>query len=438
VRVKICFVADGRSPIARSWMRYFTDRGDEIHLISLFPCDPVDVGCASVVIIPVGLSRRAMRPVGRREGLAPPRGARAIAVSACGRMTPAIRFWEHRLLAPLEIRCRAAQVRRIVERIGPDIVHAMRIPFEGMLAAQALTRVPVPLLVSVWGNDFTLWAERHAPQACMTRRVLQRADALHPDCQRDLHLARRLGFPASRPSVVLPGNGGVRLDVFYPGSVTAEFRRRWQIPEGAPVVLNPRGVRDYVRNDTLLRAVPRVLARRPETVFVGIGLQGNAVIDRMTRKLKIEQAVRWAPPVSQKEMAQFFRLASVVVSPSEHDGTPNTLIEAMASGALPVAGDIESVREWVDDGVNGLLCDPASPALLAASILRALGDEDLRSRAAGINQKLIAERAEYSSVMTRAEQFYADIIRRAREVPQQVALPPGTKSRARRRDLIEG
>jgi glycosyltransferase involved in cell wall biosynthesis len=421
VRVKICFVADGRSPIARNWMRYFADRGDDIHLISLYPCDPVDVRCASVVITPVGLSGRATRSVGRGDGLAPRRGGRAIAAATFAQLIPVIRRWDYRVIAPIEIYCQAARVRRIIERIGPDIVHAMRIPHEGMLAAEALERVPVPLLVSIWGNDFTLWAQRFAPQARMTRRVLRRADAVHPDCQRDLRLARRFGFPATRPSAVLPGNGGVQLDVFYPGGVTAEFRPRWRIPDGSPVVLAPRGVRDYVRNDTLLRAVPLVLARRPETTFVGIGLHGHPAIEAETRKLQIEQAVRWTPPVSRQEMAQFFRLASVVVSPTEHDGTPNTLLEAIASGAFPVAGDIESIREWIDHGVNGLLCDPTSPTQLAEAILCALQEEELRKRAAHVNQKLIAERAEYRSVMTTAERFYGDIIHYARKIPEPVS-----------------
>lgn len=44
-------------------------------------------------------------------------------------------------------------------------------------------------------------------------------------------------------------------------------------------------------------------------------------------------------------MAYLFRLADVTVSLSEDDGTPNTLLEAVACGCFPIAGDIESVRE---------------------------------------------------------------------------------------------
>jgi glycosyltransferase involved in cell wall biosynthesis len=102
------------------------------------------------------------------------------------------------------------------------------------------------------------------------------------------------------------------------------------------------------------------------------------------------------------------------VSPSTHDGTPNTLLEALASGCFPVAGDIESVREWINDGANGLLCDPASPQSTAQALLRALHDPELRQRAALYNVKLAAERSEYCQVMAKAEAFYGDIVERSR------------------------
>jgi hypothetical protein len=50
-----------------------------------------------------------------------------------------------------------APVRRLGERIRPDLVHALRLPLEGMLAAEAGLAAPLP--ISLWGNDLTL----HAP-----------------------------------------------------------------------------------------------------------------------------------------------------------------------------------------------------------------------------------------------------------------------------------
>jgi glycosyltransferase involved in cell wall biosynthesis len=84
----------------------------------------------------------------------------------------------------------------------------------------------------------------------------------------------------------------------------------------------------------------------------------------------------------------------------------------MACGCFPVAGDIESVREWIVGDENGLLCDPRKPDSVAKALLRGLNDHELRERAKKINRRLVTERAEYGDVMQRAEEFYHRVIKR--------------------------
>ena len=139
-------------------------------------------------------------------------------------------------------------------------------------------------------------------------------------------------------------------------------------------------------------------------------MQSSSLAERWVRQSAVGHAVKLLPLVPREKMAELFRAAQVMVSPSLHDGTPNTLLEGMACGCFPVTGDIESVREWITSEVNGLLCDPISPASVAGSILRGLSDNELRRSAEKINCNLIAERADYTKVMAQAEQFYQQVI----------------------------
>ena len=82
----------------------------------------------------------------------------------------------------------------------------------------------------------------------------------------------------------------------------------------------------------------------------------------------------------------------------------------MAAGCFPVAGDIASIREWIEHGCNGFLCDPGSPEALADATVRAIADPEMRRQAAERNRELIAKRAEHSQVMKLAEQFYARVL----------------------------
>jgi glycosyltransferase involved in cell wall biosynthesis len=397
--MRLLFVADGRSPIALNWISYFVESGHEVHLVSTFACDP-DLQLASLSIIPVAFSGAA---AGQDSQPSPGRDNGWIKKLLPVSMRTTLRQW----LGPMTLSGAARRLRQVVDDLQPEMVHAMRIPYEGMLAALALEgRLAPPLLVSIWGNDFTLHAPSNPWMGSLTRRTLRRASALHADCRRDVRLGLEWGFDAARPTAVLPGGGGIQLDVFYPLNILPKFAAA---PEATrPVrVINPRGIRAYVRSDAFFRSIPLVLERRPEVRFLCSGMAGQARAQRWVDELGIAEAVELLPQVPRPRMADIFRSCQVVVSPSTHDGTPNTLLEAMACGCFPVVGNIEALREWITDGENGYLVDPADPADLANAILKALADSGLRQRASETNTRLVAERAEYRRVMKEAEIFYS-------------------------------
>ncbi len=393
--MKLLFLADGRSPIALNWMRYFVETGHEVHLASPYPCAP-DIPLASLRVLPVAFSRAAGERAASGGTGAARRGIRALLRRA---ITPgaaaALRHW----FVPPSLPRTARLFRALAAHIQPDLVHAMRIPYEGMLAALALEGSPVPLLVSVWGNDFTLHGGSTPAMRRLTRRALARADALHTDCRRDARLAQAWGFAAEKPVLVAPGAGGIQTDVFRPPR-----------EEPGPLVVNPRGLRAYARTDTFFRALPQVLERFPQARFACPAMQGAAEAERWVRKLGLAGAVDLLPRLPRPQMARLFRSAQVAVSITTHDGTPNTLLEALACGCFPVAGDIESLREWITPGVNGLLVPPEAPNALAEAILRALEDGALRLSARRRNLALIREKADYAAVMPRAEAFYRQMM----------------------------
>jgi glycosyltransferase involved in cell wall biosynthesis len=173
-----------------------------------------------------------------------------------------------------------------------------------------------------------------------------------------------------------------------------------------PVVINPRGFRAYVRNDTFFKAIPMVLKEVPDARFLCASMAGEIQAKQWIEELGIEHAIELLAPMPHAQMADVYRRAAVLVSPSVHDGTPNTLLEGMASGCFPVAGDLESIHEWITDGENGLLTDATDPEKLAESIVRALKNKELRNNAAKQNNGIIKERAEYNACMTLAGSFY--------------------------------
>jgi len=412
--VKLLYIADGRSPIALNWIQHFSSSGHEVHLLSSYPCAPI-AGLSSMAIVPVAFSGAAWRPAdvrraaGEQEAASGSNLRAALTGAGTIRLRTALRHW----LGPLTLRRATEQARRLIADTRPDLVHAMRIPFEGALAAASDPQSP--LLISVWGNDFTLHGPASPLMRRLTHRTVARADGLHTDCERDRRLALYWSLRERTSVVVLPGNGGVRAEIFGPGGPRTpsdpELARILnRIPPEMPVVVNPRGFRGYVRNDTFFRSIPRVIAAIPKVAFLCPGMSGVREAERWKTKLGIGDSVHLLPKLSPSDMAVVFRRSQVSVSLSEHDGTPNTLLEAMACGAYPVAGDLESIREWIDDGRTGSLVDPGDPTQLANSIVRALQDEPLRSSSARHNARLVDERADFGAGMVRAEAAYRELL----------------------------
>jgi len=387
--MKILYVADGRSPIAQNWIRHFVERGDqrsnpldEVYLASTFACT-LDFPVSGLEITPVAFS--SVRKVTQRPGTA---SARTVGLRT------AIRQW----FGPFTIRNAAQRLAAYIGRVKPDLIHAMRIPYEGMMAADAYNGTP--LLVSVWGNDFTLHAQSTRFMKHYTYWTMQVADGLQADCQRDIRLGREWGLAPDKPTLVTPGNGGILTDIFYPPGNAVE----------EPIIVNPRGVRPYVRNDMFFKAIPLVLAKHPNAKFIFALMAGEPQVAEWVRELNIKDSVELLPPLPHHQMANIFRRAQIVASPSVHDGTPNTLLEGIACGCFPVAGDLESIREWITPSENGLLFDSNNPQSIADAIITAIENKTLRTKAADVNREIIFTRAEYGQNMKKVEEFYRKIV----------------------------
>ena len=410
--MRILLVADGRSPITHRWIKRVLSLGHSVVLISTFPCAPI-AGVEADVCLPVAFSNLA-RSGGSGGSPSGQPGLARRAVSSFRSVFLAGRY----VLGPLTLNYYGPRFRWLAEKIQPDLIHALRIPFEGMLASWAPANIP--LAVSIWGNDLTLHAKGSARMAGLTQKCLSRADALVADTGRDIRLGHTWGFAADKPSLVVPGSGGldlVEISLARRHSTSGDTLAAYGIPPGSPLVINPRGFRTgSVRQDTFFAALPLVYERlsrlsgpHPVT-FACAAMAGQREAQRLVERNHLEGKVILLPQLPQAQLWGLFARAIESVSVSQHDGTPNSLLEAMAFGALPVAGDIESIREWITPGVNGLLVEPDSPQALAEAILLGLENSDLRSRAAGYNRRLIKERASVEVTGEKIKAFYESLV----------------------------
>lgn len=393
--VRVLMVADPRSPTTWGWVDAIRSAG---------------VAVLDIYGAPWPEHRRADPGTGySRDNLR--QRLRSLAGCAPGglKLIGGIRRVKGPLLAPIKGR----RIRRIVEREKPDIVHGLRIPYEAMIALAACPP-HVPLAVSIWGNDLTHEAPRSRLASRATRSVLARTDLLFADCRRDLDLAASWGLRPTAGTAILPGGGGIDVGLADAGDQVTASVLSGLIPNEARLIVNARGARPYVRNEVLLDALSLLATDLdPDIRVVFVDSAHDAGLRRSIERHRLKERIIVTGKLSRLEVFCLFRRAQASLSITDQDGTPNSLLEAMSAGTIPVCSDLPSIREWIEPGRNGFLAAFDDSSAVADALMCALGLSDIeRNAITRENHLLIATRAERGYAGKQAAEQYLGLAAR--------------------------
>jgi glycosyltransferase involved in cell wall biosynthesis len=196
--------------------------------------------------------------------------------------------------------------------------------------------------------------------------IIRRATKLvtNSEFTRD-EVARNVGVNASDVSVVYHGVA----DPF--GALPEGTRERIALTVGnvAWLTFERKGLRTFVEAARLA----------PDVRFVVVGKWMDDAIDKL-RELGGEN-VEFTGWVSDVELADWFRRASVYVQPSRHEGFGISVAEAMLAGCVPVVSSAGALPEVVGD--VGVQLEDATPQAVADAVrvtLDASDEERARAR----------------------------------------------------------
>ena len=399
--MRILLIADGRSPITRNWIRMLENENNRIFLISTYPAKPIP-GVEKQFIMPIGFSRLAGGQVRHTEHAKQSFKSKVVA------MLRPVLMHVRAYVTPLLLSKNKKAFLEVVDQVKPDIVHALRIPFEGMLAASLPEKYR--LVVSIWGNDLSLHAHTSFLMASRTRRTLQRADGLTADAASDVQLASKWDLRDHTPHIVVPGSGGLDLK-YLSNTPDRSVLIKYNLPQNCPLVINPRGFRPgSVHQDVAFKSIPFILQKMPDTHFIFTGMHGQHQAEKWVRDLRIEKNVSLLPFLPQADLWALYAQSRAYVSLSSHDGTPNSFLEAIACGCFPIVGDIPPLQEWIKQGKNGYLVDPRDIQAAANAVVSALHDDTLHDQARNINREMVAARANVHQTRKIVQDFYHKVL----------------------------
>ncbi|MEU1504199.1 glycosyltransferase family 4 protein [Kitasatospora sp. NPDC005748] len=198
-------------------------------------------------------------------------------------------------------------------------------------------------------------------------------------------IADAVGPEAAARMVQLPP--GVDEQTFHPDSGGAELRRRLGLAD-RPVVVCVSRLVPRKGQDTLIEAMPQILAEVPDAVLLIVG-DGpyRADLEKLADARGVRHAVRFTGAVPWSELPAHYGAGDVFAMPCrtrrgglDVEGLGIVYLEASATGLPVVAGDSGGAPDAVLEGETGYVVPGGSPAAAAERIVRLLNDEDLRRR----------------------------------------------------------
>ncbi|GHD97955.1 glycosyltransferase family 4 protein [Streptomyces alanosinicus] len=265
------------------------------------------------------------------------------------------------------------------------------------LMAPALRRAGAERLVATTHGHEAGWAQLPAARQLL-RRIGESTDTItYLGEYTRSRIATALTPAAAGRMVQLPP--GVDEKTFHPGSGGDEVRARLGLTD-RPVVVCVSRLVPRKGQDTLIQAMPRILAAEPDTVLLVVG--GGPYerdLRRMAAETGVGDSVRFTGAVPWSELPAHYGAGDVFAMPCrtrrgglDVEGLGIVYLEASATGLPVVAGDSGGAPDAVLDGETGWVVRGGEPAEAAERIVALLADPALRHRMGERGRRWVEDR----------------------------------------------
>ena len=278
------------------------------------------------------------------------------------------------------------------------------------LMAPRLRRAGAERLVATTHGHEAGWAQLPGARTLL-RRIGERTDTLtYLGEYTRSRIARALTPGAASRMVQLPP--GVDEKTFHPDSGGDAVREGLGLSD-RPVVVCVSRLVPRKGQDTLIRALPRVLAEVPDAVLLVVGggpYRGE--LEKLAAELGVRESVRFTGAVPWEELPAHFGAGDVFAMPCrtrrgglDVEGLGIVYLEASATGLPVVAGDSGGAPDAVLDGETGWVVPGGDAEETAGRLVTLLEDPELRRRMGARGRAWVEERWRWDLLAERLEEL---------------------------------
>jgi glycosyltransferase involved in cell wall biosynthesis len=223
-----------------------------------------------------------------------------------------------------------------------------------------------PAVIKLHGSDMNVVAQLAGPRRAL-RWALPRAEGVVAVSKPLGEAAVALGASSDRVDIVPNGIDRTR---FRPCD-RASARRALGLPLDRSIVLYVGNIERHKGSVDLVRAFGALRKRRGDVLLLMVG-NGAAMGDcqRLASELGVDASFVGAKP--HDDIPQWIAACDVFTLPSWNEGTPNVVLEALASGRRVVATRVGGTPAVITSSTLGVLVPPCDPLALAVALEEAL------------------------------------------------------------------
>lgn len=178
------------------------------------------------------------------------------------------------------------------------------------------------------------------------------------------------------------------------------------------VVFSNRNFLEVYSIETLIDAIPLVIEKNENIHFV---IKGTGSLEESLKELasnlNLDEYVTFVGWTEYHDMPKYLHNCDIYVSTAISDGTPVSVLEAMACGKACIVTDVGGVGEWIEDGESGCLVTPQQSQILTETILELAHDPAKREVLGKKAHRVVTERGDWYKIMKWVRNDYKILMR---------------------------
>ncbi len=301
-----------------------------------------------------------------------------------------------------------AELKRLLKKISPDIIHAHQLypyGFWGALAGFS------PFITTPIGSDVIISAQKYFVYGEITKYVLRKSDLVTGDSLVLRDACAKFGLSERDYHLI---HNGVDLTKFTNSINDIVVRNKLDIPENTPVIFYGSGFRPIYNLDKVIQAIPMVLSEFPDAIFILSHHCGDLwpELKKSVESIGGGKSVIFTGLIQHEEMPLYIKSADVCVSVPSSDSSPSFVYESMACGVPTVI----STLPWTDLAMkhlkNTYMIPEVKPTVIAEAIIKLIKDQKLRSEIIKGGLETVQKHFSYQDNMGKVEELMQDLLKK--------------------------